>query len=295
MRFAHQANCVEHLDFQPSVRARGAPLRQIAPFSPLQQPSWEQLIDHIGSDDFLSYFLAALERLCRTDYTGMFQIDESSITTLAAISHDGSDFAAERISRYTSLGLWRYDPTVQHIHRGLPSKEKSLLKINLNALSNRFREKLYTGIVDKLVVTGVRNATSYSISVMRAASQSQFSSNDINNLLLASGQLISILAKHCETRERRPNQALTSLAEIETTVASAERLTPREMEVCARVLYGMCPAGIALDLNIGVETIKTYRNRAYQKIGINTQRELLMWYLSIWNPFNQHGHKNQPF
>jgi DNA-binding CsgD family transcriptional regulator len=48
----------------------------------------------------------------------------------------------------------------------------------------------------------------------------------------------------------------------------------------------MSHLGIALDLNVGEETVKTYKNRAYQKLGIGSQRELLMWYLSLWNPFD---------
>ena len=40
--------------------------------------------------------------------------------------------------------------------------------------------------------------------------------------------------------------------------------------------------GIASRLNIGEETVKTYRKRAYQRLGKATQRELLNWYIERW-------------
>ena len=49
----------------------------------------------------------------------------------------------------------------------------------------------------------------------------------------------------------------------------------------ARILYGLSAAGIAVDLGIGIESVTTYRKRAYRRLGIATQRELLVWYLKL--------------
>jgi DNA-binding CsgD family transcriptional regulator len=53
--------------------------------------------------------------------------------------------------------------------------------------------------------------------------------------------------------------------------------------VCARVLYGLSSTAIALDLDVGEETVKTYRKRAYQRLAIGSERELLNWYLAQWS------------
>jgi DNA-binding CsgD family transcriptional regulator len=63
---------------------------------------------------------------------------------------------------------------------------------------------------------------------------------------------------------------------------SSPRLARREAEVCARILYGMTSLGIALDLGIGEESAMTYRKRAYNRLNIGSQRELLLWYLDQW-------------
>ena len=52
-------------------------------------------------------------------------------------------------------------------------------------------------------------------------------------------------------------------------------LTGRERAVCARLLTGMLYDGIAGDLGIGVATVKTYRQRAFDRLGIHFRSELL--------------------
>jgi DNA-binding CsgD family transcriptional regulator len=51
-------------------------------------------------------------------------------------------------------------------------------------------------------------------------------------------------------------------------------LTERELDVCARLLQGMTQEGIASDLGLGVPTVKTYRNRAFARLGIHFRNEL---------------------
>ncbi len=51
-------------------------------------------------------------------------------------------------------------------------------------------------------------------------------------------------------------------------------LTPRELDVCARLLQGMTHEGIAADLALGVPTVKTYRNRAFARLGIHFRNEM---------------------
>ncbi|MFN4118272.1 helix-turn-helix transcriptional regulator [Acidovorax sp.] len=53
-----------------------------------------------------------------------------------------------------------------------------------------------------------------------------------------------------------------------------DQLTDRELDVCARLLQGMTHEGIASDLGLSVPTVKTYRNRAFARLGIHFRNEL---------------------
>ena len=51
-------------------------------------------------------------------------------------------------------------------------------------------------------------------------------------------------------------------------------LTTREADVCVRLLQGMTHDGIAADLGVSLTTVKTYRNRAFDRLGIHFRNEL---------------------
>ena len=51
-------------------------------------------------------------------------------------------------------------------------------------------------------------------------------------------------------------------------------VTPRELDVCVRLLRGMTYDGIASDLGLSVPSVKTYRNRAFDRLGIHFRNEL---------------------
>lgn len=53
-----------------------------------------------------------------------------------------------------------------------------------------------------------------------------------------------------------------------------ERLPPRERAVCERLLKGWTHEGIAADLGIAAGTVKTYRDRAFERLGIHHRNEL---------------------
>jgi DNA-binding CsgD family transcriptional regulator len=57
-------------------------------------------------------------------------------------------------------------------------------------------------------------------------------------------------------------------------LARCPALTVREAEVCLRLLRGMTQEGIAADLGLALPTVKTYRNRAFGRLGIHFRSEL---------------------
>lgn len=51
--------------------------------------------------------------------------------------------------------------------------------------------------------------------------------------------------------------------------------------MCGRILYGLSTAGIAVDLEIAEDSVATCHKRAYAKLCIGVERELLLWYLGL--------------
>jgi DNA-binding NarL/FixJ family response regulator len=104
-------------------------------------------------------------------------------------------------------------------------------------------------------------------------------------LLTSTGRaLAAILRKHIQPADgpAKPGEPLSSLSAIEQRIAKCSDMPSREVEVCSRILFGLSSAGIALDLDISETTVKTYRKRAYHRLSIGSERELLTWYLRQW-------------
>lgn len=69
-------------------------------------------------------------------------------------------------------------------------------------------------------------------------------------------------------------QASPSAAPRQRLAALCPRLTLRELDVCERLLRGMTQDGIASDLGLSVTSVKTYRSRAFDRLGIHFRSQL---------------------
>ncbi len=70
-------------------------------------------------------------------------------------------------------------------------------------------------------------------------------------------------------------QPMTLAAIQQRLAALPEGLSERECEVCARAVAGITIEGTALDLDIRKTSVITYRQRAYQKLGISSLNQLV--------------------
>jgi DNA-binding NarL/FixJ family response regulator len=81
-------------------------------------------------------------------------------------------------------------------------------------------------------------------------------------------------AIHLASRGLQVLPASTLSAEEGPPPAGPDLLTPREAEVLALLQHGSSNGEIALELHIGIETVRTHARRVYRKLGVRTRREL---------------------
>jgi DNA-binding CsgD family transcriptional regulator len=73
--------------------------------------------------------------------------------------------------------------------------------------------------------------------------------------------------------DRPPQSELADFKVRLTRIAPS--LSPREQEVCAMIAAGFGSEAISLRLGISLNTVLTFRKRAYRRLGISSQNELL--------------------
>jgi DNA-binding CsgD family transcriptional regulator len=255
------------------------------------------VVGSIGSERFGASLIAYLYAVCGADHCVAYEFClDTPPSAFAVCSLDGSALAEERMQAYASR-YWRRDPVVSRLHgfgeRGWPT----LIRTDMEQLPSDFRRALYPEIRDRMILIGGNRHATCLLSIVRSDAMQPLTDGGLERLYDSGGLLASALARHAELMLHRPglDQAVRTLPLIESIIVTAGVLPRREAQVCARALYGMSTEGAAADLGIGVESVKTYRKRAYQRLDIGSERELLIWYLELWHSIGMdHGPRDRP-
>ena len=129
------------------------------------------------------------------------------------------------------------------------------------------------GIIDRVsVLIRVGRSQSLAINLYRDHSAGPFSDADIASVIG-----LATLIANCATSHYAldaDGQAGFRSAVTDELSEQCPQLTVREREVVQRILDGVTNERIADDLHIRPTTVITYRTRAYEKLGVNSRREL---------------------
>ena len=247
------------------------------------------LIGGIGEHDFGQRLMTLFSETYDAEGFAIYHVSENAVHDVATEMREDSAVARRQVAIYLENQRWRRDPMIAQARQQLGQRRTGVVQSPMHDLPKAdFRDVLYDrmNICDRVLLCGRSSGGMIGLSLVRAAKSGAFDAGDMVRLTDACPLLMSIIDKHVAIVRRPPKlaSALTSLRLIQQCLAdAATHLSAREKEVCARILYGMSFAGISVDLGIGEETVVTYRKRAYDRLGIATQRELLIWYLNLWD------------
>lgn len=257
---------------------------QLLPVGSATARGLADLVDATGTVEFGAKLLRHLAGACGADYCAVFRVGADRPSELVTGSHDGSAKAQTRVENYLQRQYWVNDPAMVYAQTQLTGQDPMLMRVDVTRLKDPVvREEIWPGICDRVVIAGKSRDRTYSMSILREG-RGGFSTADMERIGTSADLLISLLAKHEELTGSLKNDltgAISSLPDIEARISNASALTAREAEVCARILYGLTTTGIALDLGISNETVKTSRKLAYRRLKIGSEHELMSWYLAV--------------
>jgi DNA-binding CsgD family transcriptional regulator len=253
------------------------------------------LVSTIGEQEFGSELLTFSYGVCGAEHCTVFTLNAAGARGVATAGAYSAEVAHRQIALYLQNQRWQRDPMVAQACKQLEVQTAGIARMTVRELPGvDFREILYgpTKVCDRVLLCGRSAAGIIGLSLLRATGN--FSNEDIVHVHEASSLLMAIVNKHIDVTFQEPNlsQALTSLVQIEECFTKVlVPLSQREKQVCARILHGLTSLGIALELGISEETVMTYRKRAYERLSIGSQRELLLWYLDTWSALHLGGHR----
>jgi DNA-binding CsgD family transcriptional regulator len=141
-------------------------------------------------------------------------------------------------------------------------------------ISPAFRRQIFEepGIVERISIIQRGSDAWRVINVARHERDGCFSDAEIGSLISLACLVLPMLPIN---RRQLVSRQPLSVAQLEQRFGSRfEALTPRERQVCARAAAGLSVAATAQDLGIARTSVLTYRQRAYQRLGVASPVEL---------------------
>ncbi|MDB5966761.1 MAG: LuxR family transcriptional regulator [Polaromonas sp.] len=134
------------------------------------------------------------------------------------------------------------------------------------------------GVAERVSVVQGSGHTLFAVNFYRHQHQHAFSDAQLGDFEAVAPALLALTQKHLALGGARgavPADTTGKLTHWQRRLQALEpALTARELAVCARLLLGMTQDGIACDLGLRLPTVKTYRNRAFARLGIHFRNQL---------------------
>jgi DNA-binding CsgD family transcriptional regulator len=204
-------------------------------------------------------------------------------------SHGMPDTTRDCWRAYLS-GPYLHDRSLVRADNAHDQAATLLCHINAQEVAAEHRARVYEahGVAERLsIVRQQADDTVFAINFYRHVHQRAFSDGQVAALEGLAPALLALTQKHLALAQPpapdRPaaSASLQSLAQRLTRLNG--QLTARELDVCARLLQGMTQEGVATDLGLSLPTVRTYRNRAFARLGIHFRNELFALLLQAPN------------
>lgn len=238
-----------------------------------------RLIDALGEPDFGHSLVERMNELLPIDFFSVYQLDTHDTPRMfLSSSRSGRDVSDDCFRSYQRR-LHAQDHTFDGAKALLRGEAAAAMAYaHQSHFAPPHRAAIYSrhGIQDRLSVVcradgGMLLATNF----YRFERQPMFGPSDVDAIQSVAKSVAACVTKHISLAAGlRPAQGPDIGALTRELAGLCPRLTARELDVCAGLLLGRTYDGIAADLGLSVATVKTYRARAYDKLGINFRSQL---------------------
>jgi DNA-binding CsgD family transcriptional regulator len=259
-----------------AIAAAGAQ-RQAAP------DLWSGLggaVGAIGEADFGSHVLRCLNHALPVDFWSVYQVGSDLPPTMyVSASLNGQDVSDDCFQRYRQ-GLYKTDQTFASARKYADAGSLAMTLWNEAEIPEPHRDQIYRrhDILERLSVVslGVQGAQgALALNLYRFRKSGAFAGREVDAASHLADFLLRCVAKHLAVHALVAESATVQARTVRSRLlAQCARLTPRELDVCERLVRGWTYDGIAQDMGISVASAKTYRARAFDRLGIHFRNQL---------------------
>lgn len=236
------------------------------------------VIGAVGDAGFAGTALASVNGALNAASWSVYRVwrDRAPVLHLSS-SHGVRDTTRDCFQVYRD-GLYQRDRTFDAARNASARGEALMFRLRARDFPNRdHREAIYQrhGVSERLSIVAPQDDDSVlAVNLYHHDHQGSFTEAELANFEQLAQGLLATVRRHIELTEvatpKRPDLAALQLA----LQRHCPTLPARELDVCARLLQGLSYDGIAADLGLSVATVKTYRRRAFERMGLHFKSEL---------------------
>jgi DNA-binding CsgD family transcriptional regulator len=248
------------------IAANGGPRHEV-------QAGLTGVIGAMGSAGFAQAALASVNGVLNAASWAVYRVwaDRTPVLHLSG-AHGVRDTTRDCFQAYHD-GLYRRDRTFDAARR-----DRLMLRMRARDIPNpEHRDAIYKrhGVSERLSIAEPQaDGSVLAVNLYHHEHQGAFADAELANFEQLAPALFATVRRHIELVEAadapRPDAARLRQA-LQHRHAD---MPPRELDVCVRLLQGLSYDGIAADLGLSVATVKTYRRRAFERMGLHFKSEL---------------------
>lgn len=250
-----------------------------------------EVVARLGTSEFGARLFAYVQRICQVDYCSSFSLRRNGVDVVAF--SDAARFGSlARIGHYAQGQLWQSDPSLIHAKVRLLHEGRVATRLRVSDLiESELKTAVYSHLVDRILVCSKESSGTFALSLLRWERSAPFEEAEADRLMSSMPLLMALIDRHwlCVSASRSPADAFESLACAERCFVEALSMPLRERQVCARLAFGITLAETGKALGISTETARSYCQRAYRRLGVSSQRELVIEYMRLWHEWNGPG------
>jgi DNA-binding CsgD family transcriptional regulator len=242
-----------------------------------------RLVATVATSRFEPELFRLLEDAVRCEHLTAFAISAPKRARLIFAANRGDSPVARSAADTYLQSYWNADPTNRILVEQSDLTQGFVACLSADEMLRlRYRRACYTSadwarsgsnLIHKVTVIRRHESDTFKINFWRHRNAGPFEASAVQTIVESSDLLCAFLARHASAETG--NNVFALREQFERCLKDCGRgLTRREVQVCAAIAVGMSSEAIALTLEISLNTVLTFRKRAYARLGICSQNEL---------------------
>ncbi|WP_082908217.1 helix-turn-helix transcriptional regulator [Bradyrhizobium neotropicale] len=247
------------------------------PSTSADMPGLTDLIEHLGTPAFPATLFRSTFDWAKASHLTAFAFEPRQKPRLIFAENTGTAPIARGVADQYCRDYWRHDLANRvPLDTGTADRSESwILHTQASEIVHSdYRRACYASVCldHRVSLIDMKGNHTLRINIYRSKGDA-FSDDDVQRIADRAGLLLALTRRHADyglaDRQNSFTRYRVRLAGV------APGLTRREREVCAAIILGLTSEGIALELGVGLNTVLTYKKRAYARLGISSQNELM--------------------